>query len=246
MNVDEALAAYRHEIRRVGPVEQSPTVTRRLNFGTVSAFDLDGANLDHVIAEEIARFRGRQFEWKAYSFDRPADLVDRLRNAGFEVGAREALVVYDLRDGLTPFDAPTDWEVRKLRTMDDLATFRTIAEQVFKKDYSHTTGELADAIAQGRSGHDAFVASLAGTPASIGRLYTSPDSLFGGLYGGGTLETFRGRGGYRAVVAARAVAAEALGARYLVVDALPTSLPILLKLGFFHIADTWPCVFRGE
>jgi hypothetical protein len=68
--------------------------------------------------------------------------------------------------------------------------------------------------------------------------------LFAGLYGGGTLKTHRRRGFYRALVAARAQDARELGARYLLVDALPTSRPILERMGFQRITDTWPCEWR--
>lgn len=251
MNVTEALATYRGELRDLEAegsiLDRRPLVTRRSGaYHSVSAFDLDESNVDAVILGEIEHFRGlaEEFEWKAFSFDRPTDLVDRLGQAGFDVGAREAVLAYDLRAGLAPFESKTSWEVRPVRTMADLATFRSIAEKVFLKDYSRTTEELATALASGRSGHDAFIGSFEGTPASIGRLYTSKESMFGGLYGGGTLADFRGMGGYRAVIAARALVAAEFGARYLVVDALPTSLPILIRLGFVHLADTWPCVFR--
>jgi hypothetical protein len=103
--------------------------------------------------------------------------------------------------------------------------------------------QLYEALRSGSTQHRAYVAYDApgGEPVSIGRLYTHPDSAFGGLYGGGTLAAFRGRGFYRATVAARARDARELGARYLLVDALPTSRPILESLGFQHLTDTWPC-----
>ena len=106
---------------------------------------------------------------------------------------------------------------------------------------SFTTDELAEAIRTGRQGHNGYIGYVDGEPASVGRLYTGPRSVFAGLYGGGTREEFRGRGCYRALIAARARDAALAGARYLLVDALPTSLPILLRLGFVHRADTWPC-----
>ena len=37
-----------------------------------------------------------------------------------------------------------------------------------------------------------------------------------------------------------------LGARYLSVDALPTSRPILERLGFVRLTDSWPCTWRPE
>jgi hypothetical protein len=35
-----------------------------------------------------------------------------------------------------------------------------------------------------------------------------------------------------------------MGVRYLMVDALPTSQPILARLGFVEVAQTWPCVLK--
>lgn len=78
----------------------------------------------------------------------------------------------------------------------------------------------------------------------MGRLYINSASAFAGLYGGATLAAYRGRGFYRTLVAARARDATAAGARYLRVDALPTSRPILERMGFFWIADTWPCEWQ--
>ena len=79
---------------------------------------------------------------------------------------------------------------------------------------------------------------------SIGRLYSDLGSAFGGLYGGGTLEQYRRRGFYRATVAARARDAINVGARYLIIHRLPTSRPILEKLGFARLTDTWPCTLE--
>ncbi len=102
-------------------------------------------------------------------------------------------------------------------------------------------GPLRRGLAHGETDYLGYLGYLDGEPACVGRLYTSAGSAFGGLYGGGTLASFRGRGGYRAMVAARMHEAARLGARYVLVDALPTSLPILLDLGFSHLTDTWPC-----
>ena len=103
---------------------------------------------------------------------------------------------------------------------------------------------LVDGLRAGSTEHQGYVAYADGQPVSIGRLYTHPDSVFGGLYGGATLQAYRGRGFYRALVAARARDAAELGARYLLVDALPTSLPILERMGFQRVTDTWPCEWR--
>jgi low temperature requirement protein LtrA len=61
-----------------------------------------------------------------------------------------------------------------------------------------------------------------------------------GLYGGATLPEYRGRGLYRATVAKRAALARERGYRYLQVDALPTSRPILERTGFVQLTTTTP------
>jgi len=135
--------------------------------------------------------------------------------------------------------------VRQVTDDRALADFKQVAEAVFKIDYSLTTGQLAEALRTGAKGHDAYVAYADSEPVSIGRLYTDAKSIFGGLYGGGTHVDHRGKGIYRAIIAARACRAHEAGCRYLLVDALPTSLPILLRLGFVHVADSWPCTMAN-
>ena len=115
----------------------------------------------------------------------------------------------------------------RIERIDQIDDYRRVAEEVFEKNYDFTTNQLTRALRTGCQEHRGYVAYAKGKPVSIGRLYTHPDSLFAGLYGGGTLRSHRGRGFYRALVAARAKDAAELGARYLLVDALPTSRPIL-------------------
>ncbi len=244
MNPLPILAAFRHELRTVlwpgETLETLPRFTRRSHGEetTVTAHALDEASADIAIQEEIAR--GKPFEWKAFSFDRPPDLIERLARAGFEIGKPEALVVYDLAQGLEPFASDLDVRPVTLANLDD---YRLTAEAAFGKDHASTTAALARDLAETDESHQAFVAYLDGLPAAVGRLYTHPESRFAGLYGGGTRPEFRGHGLYRAVVAARAHVAAARGARYLQVDAMPTSLPTLQRIGFVKVAESRPCTF---
>jgi GNAT superfamily N-acetyltransferase len=253
MNRSELLARIDAERRTVAyegtVLEQANQVTRwRSTDGTmhgVIAAELHAASVDAVINEQIHHYSalGVSFEWKVYAHDHPADLRDRLSARGFEVGQAEVVMVKDLFDGSPLPDAPAEINVRQVRSAADIEAYRTVAGDVFGKDYSFTATQLADALAGGLNQHRGYLAHLNGTPAGIARLYVHPQSLFGGLYGGGTHADFRGRGVYRALLAARARDASAAGARYLVIDALPTSRPIVERLGFVHLTDTWPCVW---
>ena len=79
---------------------------------------------------------------------------------------------------------------------------------------------------------------------SAARMELVPGTRFAGLWGGGTVEGWRGRGIYRALVAHRARAAVARGYRYLQVDAMATSRPILERLGFEPMTTTQPHVYQ--
>jgi PII-like signaling protein len=89
-----------------------------------------------------------------------------------------------------------------------------------------------------------MVVAMAGDePVSAARVEFIPGTDFAGLWGGGTVPAWRGRGIFHALVAYRAGLAAARGYRYLQVDALPASRPILQRLGFKPVAATTPYVW---
>ncbi len=149
-------------------------------------------------------------------------------------------MVYDLSDGPPPCDSGGR-VVKRITRPEQIEDYRSVAEETLGKDYGLTSQHLADALANGSTQRIGYIAYDGEKPVSIGRLITHPLSAFGGLYGGTTHEQYRGRGFYRAMVAARAADAIRLGARYLLVDALPTSRPILERIGFVRLTETIPC-----
>jgi GNAT superfamily N-acetyltransferase len=90
------------------------------------------------------------------------------------------------------------------------------------------------------------VAYVDGLPVSGGRVDFDEGVEFAGLFGGVTLPEFRGRGLYRATVAKRAELARERGYRWLYVDALPTSRPILERNGFVAMTTTTPFVIPSS
>lgn len=251
MDVQKVLDRLDEERRTIvhgeSTIEILPHVTRVASFDgrqhSVIYASMTGQEADDVISEQIAHYRqlGRGFEWKVYRHDEPAGLKERLSSRGFFVGDLEAVLVLDLGDSPRWIDTVDTSAVRRIDTLDDLPLFQQAAEAVFKKNYDFTTRELSTAIRHNDTTHRGYVAIADGQPVSCARLYTHPHSAFGGLYGGGTIQDYRSRGYYRQLIAARAKDARLAGAQYLIVDALPTSRPILERLGFVHISDTWPC-----
>ena len=237
----------RHLAREGEVIEITPSVTRLGgadgSWHSIAWSGLAPDTADAVIAQETAHHRrlGVPFEWKLYAHDGPPDLMHRLRSHGFEIGEREAVLVFDL-SGPGPWDDDPDISAtRRVSGVDDVETYRRVAEEGFGRDESGTAAQLAAALLAGSAQHRGYITWHGDQPVSVGRLYTHPDSHFAGLYGGCTRPAFRGRGFYRANVAARARDAIAAGARYLQVDAMPTSRPILERLGFQWLTDTWPC-----
>lgn len=224
-----------------------PAVTRVGSpYHAISFSSLTADSADSAILEQIEHHRklGVEFEWKLYAHDTPADLRSRLERRGFQIGPHEAVLVFDLSESNESIEQVDPSAVVRVERPEQVETYRQVAEAVFDKKYDLTAAELTGALNAGSTHVRGYIAYAGEQPVSIGRLYTHPDSIFGGLYGGGTLPAFRGRGFYRALVAARARDAIAAGAGYLIVDALPTSRPILERLRFQWLTDTWPCEWR--
>lgn len=188
---------------------------------------------------EVHRALGRSFEWTHFSSDRPTDMLQILAKHGLQIGTKEVICAIDLDSISMP--EPNGVVVKRVCDDDALANFKSIGEAVFEKDYSYTANEIKDSIDRGDNINTGFVAYDGEIPVSIGRLWKGESAQVAGLFTGGTLESWRGKGFYRALVWERARYAKELGAKVLTVDAAPTSLAILIRLGFNPVVEAWPC-----
>ncbi|WP_030238326.1 GNAT family N-acetyltransferase [Streptomyces sp. NRRL S-350] len=208
--------------------------------------DLDEAGADAVIEAQVRHFSdlGLEFEWKAYSHDRPADLGERLLAAGFTPGPDEALMIARIED--LPVDAALPDGVR-LQPVTDQAGVDLMMEaheQAFGTDLPGLRERMLDHLRHGTDTVSMVVAMAGDRPVSAARMELNPGTGFAGLWGGGTVPGWRGRGIYRALVAHRARLAADLGYQYLQVDASDESRPILQRLGFAWVSTTTPYVYR--
>ena len=177
---------------------------------------------------------GEEVEWKVFSHDQPSRLGAALSAAGFVADEPETFLVFDLRSpGLAPEPAP-GIEVRRVVDQAGVTDLLTANAVAFGHPEFWRADSLRARLNDGTLG--LYVAYGDGAPISSGRLELAPGRAFAGLYGGGTDPAWRGRGAYRALVAARAAEARSLGVRYLFVDARETSRPILERLGFTPLA----------
>ncbi|CAL9353637.1 GNAT family N-acetyltransferase [Streptomyces sp. enrichment culture] len=230
-------------VERVGAVVRQTAAAP--GYSCVMWSGLDGDTADAAIAEQIAHYTrlGLTFEWKLYGHDRPADLGQRLRAAGFTPEPRETLMIGRIA-GLS-LDAEPPRGVRFVPVTDahGVELVAAVHEKAFGADSSWLRSELLARLAAAPDTVVAVVAMAGDEPVGAARLELVPGTRFAGLWGGGIVEEWRGRGIYRALVAHRARAAAARGHDLLRVDASDLSRPVLERLGFTPLTSTTPYVY---
>ncbi len=258
------LRAYDGQLRRDAEVLSATDVTfdgplvraRYECSGFVSYRDLaglEGAALDALIDRTLVHFRDEtdvaEVEWKTRGHDAPADLGARLETAGFRAEPEETVMIGEASALAAPVDLPHEVMLRRLDP----------ASATFVEDVHRMAEMQAVAFGGGPSGDDllarlshnedraeAWVAEVRGDVVCAGRLEVVPDTEFAGLWGGATLESWRGHGIYRALVSARAVSAVRRGVRYLQSDCTPMSRPILERSGLSQVTTTTPFVWHRD
>jgi GNAT superfamily N-acetyltransferase len=106
---------------------------------------------------------------------------------------------------------------------------------------------MADALLHRLSLHDGmelWVAEAEGRFVCTGRLEPVYGTDFAGIWGGATRPEWRGRGIYRALTAARARSALAMGKTLVNSDSTEYSRPILERAGLVKVSTTTPYSWR--
>jgi GNAT superfamily N-acetyltransferase len=209
---------------------------------------LEGAELDELIARQVREFaeRGEQFEWKLHAHDRPPDLADRLRAAGFVPEAMETVVIAPVAGVAAEPRLPEGVQLREVNERVDLDRIAVMEQAIWQDDRGWLMDSLEAERAVDPDALTIVVAEAGETTVCAGWIRFAPGTEFATLWGGGTLPAWRGRGIYRAVVAYRANLAEQRGFRYLQVDASDDSRPILERLGFAAVTTTTPFIWSPQ
>ena len=245
MNAAEILARFDSEMRERPPVdegtrvERAGTVVRLVGDQCMILYSrLNASNARDVIAAETAYFRslGREVEWKVYGHDLPSNLGELLGEAGYVPDPPETMMVADLASFVPLPRGTGEFEIRRVEDEAGLRAAVAISRDAFgprggwrEEEY---TKRLRDPTLE------IFVAYHNGEPVASARLEMPTGRSFASLWGGGTSPKFRGRGVYRDLVSLRAESARQRGYRFLTVDALETSRPILERLGFEPVDTT--------
>lgn len=212
--------------------------------------ELTAVNTNAIIAREVAHYQtigGGGLEWKTYSHDSPPDLGERLMAHGFVDEGLETLLILDLETAPAYTKQPsTTTDVRRLTTVTQLGDILRVHDQVWGGGFEWIRDYLAHALENEGTYWSIYVAYVDDEPACAAWAYFPKNSQFASLWGGATVEKYRGMGLYTAVMHTRLQEAIARNYRFLMVDASDMSRPILEKQGFTVLGYTRPYFLSGE
>ncbi len=201
-------------------------------WNVAQRFRLVPGEVESVRAElhALLRERGKRgCTWEIGSHATPADLVERLLALGLVDDEPTPLAVGMVLTEPPPA-APAGVEVRRASTDDEYFAAAQIAAVAFGQPVpTEPRRHKPD------PDNVVYLAWVDGEPVARGSAAFGPHGVT--LFGGSTLPEARGRGAYRALVAARWQDAVARGAPALVTQASPMSRPILARLGFREVCE---------
>jgi ribosomal protein S18 acetylase RimI-like enzyme len=235
-------------VTRVGPLR---LVTFLGGRGFVTYRDLDGADepaVRRLVAEAVAHFRAdggiTQIEWKTRGHDHAPGLHTALLEHGFVPEDPESIMIGEAAALAVDVPLPDGVVVRRVTEEPEVRAMCAMQDEVFGAPPSDRT---ADAILRRQGVDDSmelWVAEAEGQFVTAGRLEPVADTEFAGIWGGSTRPEWRGRGIYRALTAARARSALALGKTLIHSDSTEYSRPILERYGFVKVSTTTPYAWK--
>lgn len=257
----EYLAAYDRQLRTEAETPGADAVTRlgplRLatfpgGRGFVTYRDLEGADGPAIagwVERALAHYREDPgvtgIEWKTRGHDRAPGLHEALVRNGFVPEEPESIMIGEATLLAVDVPLPEGVGLRRATSEADVRALAEMQEQVFADTVAD---EMADALLQRLGfgdGMELWVAEAGGLIVSSGRLEPVPGTEFAGIWGGATRPEWRRRGIYRALTAARARSALALGKRLIHSDSTEGSRPILERAGLVKVSTTTPYLWRA-
>ncbi|MFC6286640.1 GNAT family N-acetyltransferase [Nocardioides sp. GCM10027113] len=256
MTIGELLDVYDREVRGSFPTrlpegwvgDQDGPLTRCLTTrGGFAMFTRDPSSqtsgeLEALVARTFAFYAdlNRRFEWKTFDHDR-GDLRPLLERHGARPEPHETLLLGDASALAGGADVPADLTLRAVTSRDDLERIAALESEVWAQDWSWLADDLEARLA-GTAPVEILLVEDGELAVSAAWLAPLAGTRVAGLWGGGTLARYRGRGIYRALVSRRAGIALERGYSTLQVDASENSRPILERLGLRAVGGTVPYI----
>ncbi len=254
------LAVYDDQLRTEAETPGAVSVTRHgplrlVTFsggrGFVTYRDLGGADaatIRRLAAEALAHFVAdpaiTRVEWKTRGHDQAPGLHEALLECGFTPDEPESIMLGEAQALAVDVMPPAGVTLRRVTEEADVRAMAAMQDEAFGDRISE---EIANAtlrrLARG-DGMELWVAEAGGRVVSAGRLEPVRGTHAAGIWGGATLADWRGRGIYRALTAARARSALALGKTLIHSDSTEYSRPILERSGLVKVSTTTPYEWR--
>lgn len=247
MNTAEVMALYNQfERKRVNSVNGFTVETEKLvkfvsneEWGSfISYYDLLPSEANDEVLNQLNDYRnkGIHFEWKTYSTDKPSNMGELLCLHGFEPAETESFMALDLSSAKsTSVDCRAFVEVTDEQGIKDAIT---VQEQVWGGDFGWQYRYLTELKSNQPDSVSIYVIYQDGTPVTSAWITFNGDSPFAGIWGGSTIEAYRGKGYYTLLLNQRIYEAQQRGKKYLIIDASDMSKPIVEKHDFQLIATT--------
>ncbi len=248
-DLDRREVVYPH-MRR----EATPDIVRHLSRmedeAKIKFSCISPSELEKRIEREInyERSLNRTLEWKVYEHEPPGNLLDVLKRTGFSISSRCAVMVVDLEDRPEQLLKVSKHDIRRITDPQHLHKFRSVSEAVWNQPFDKLTKFMEFFLSSHPDYMSVYIAHKNNQPVSCARCTFHPESQFSYLLGGSTHPDYRNQGFYSALVGVRAQEAIDREVRFLCVEAMPTSQPILEKIGFRVISYMVNCEIdlRGE
>jgi len=208
----------------------------------------DVEEIDRLVPEALEHYRADpaigRVEWKTRGHDNAPGLHEALIRNGFTPDEPESIMLGEIAALAVDVPLPAGVTLRQVTGEQDVRAMSAMSDKAFGESPSR---EMADALLHRLelgTGMQLWVAEADDRIVGAGRLEPVEGSDFAGLWGGAVLEPWRKRGIYRALTAARARAALALGKTLVHSASTEYSRPILERSGLIKVSTTTPYMWR--
>lgn len=214
------------------------------NFVLFSRFADEYA--DEAIRQQITHYQSQKlpFEWKVYDHDSPPDLRARLVLQGFKPREREVVMVLNVREAQPRLLRSPHVDIRRLTDVDQLPELTALLFRVYGVDFAYLERLLGDDLRQRPYFSSIYTAYVHDELAGVGWIQFPARSQFTSLWGGTVLPEFRGRGIYRALLAARVQEAIRRGYSLVIIEAPRPCQGLAEKFGFHFLTHAHSCLWQ--
>ncbi len=232
------------KIARLGPLRLVTFMGGRGFITYQHLGDVDNDAIQQLVPEALSHFQADldidRVEWKTRGHDHAPGLHEALLENGFIPDDPESIMIGQALALAVDVPLPEGVTLRQVSEESDVRAMSAMQDEVFGDPISE---EMANALLRRlskRDGMQLWVGEVNREIVTAGRLEPVENSDFAGIWGGTTRAPWRGRGIYRALTAARARSALAMGKTLIHSDSTDYSRPILERSGLIVVSTTTP------